>query len=639
MAKKLMALAAIILFLQAVMAPAQATTIAAASGMTKYRVYQNDKALKEFAKEADAIRYAKSYNYSHVETISGRKWVWDNFPRYKVYQNGSSSSKWEFRAYEQALALAKTMKNAHIRDMEGLGWTFETYANYRLYQGEITLPNWEFQSLEEAKKEAKKWGKVHVIDVNTNAWVWDNYTAAQISEKKKAQAVYQLVIDGEPIPDSKPYAFLKDAINVSNAIAGSQVVHTAKNKIVHSNVPSYEVYQSGRFIRSYIGLDDAVKYAKTLLNAEVLKDGKSLWSSYPYFEVYQSDRKIKSFQKLSSAMAYAQYYANITIRTIDGRALWSNIKSLQFLGWNGSSSSATILGHVAGTQGLDIDSPTWFELTSADGAMKDTSDPEVVKTLKAQGIQVMPLVHNGFDRELTTAFLKDGAAQTKFINALVNKASALGVYGINLDFEEVAAADRTAFTAFVQKLTTAAHAKKLKVSIDLLRGDASWNHRTAYDHAAIGAIVDTVIIMAYDEHWKGSKEPGSVGGLQWVEEGVKQYLDYGIPRSKLMLGIPFYVREWRIDADGKLVDNRAILMKDLPGLIAGTNAAKTFDPESGQYKYSYKKDGYTHVFWAENDDTVLKRIAIAKKYDLAGIAAWRLGYEDAELWTKMLRAK
>lgn len=639
MAKKLLALAAIIIMLQAVIAPAQTATAAAASGMTKYRVYQNDKALKEFAKEADAIRYAKSYSYSHVETIADRKWVWDNFPRYKVYQNGESSSKWEFRTYEQALQLAKTMKNAHIRDMEGVGWKYETFSNFRMYQGEITLPEWEFHTLEEAKKAAKYWAKAHVIDLSTGAWAWDNLTAAQISEQQKAKAVYQLEIDGEPIPDTKPYSVLKDAINASNAITGSQVVNTEKNKIVHSNVPSYEVYQNGRFIRSYIGLDAAVKYAKTLANAEVLQGGKSLWSSYPYLEVYQSDRKIKTFHKLSDARAYAKYYANITIRTIDGRALWSNIKSLQFLGWNGSSSSATIMSHVANTQGLDIDSPSWFELSSADGTMKDTSDPEIVKTLKAQGIQVMPLVHNGFDRKLTTAFLKNASAQTKFVNSLVNRASALGVYGINIDFEEVAATDRAAFTAFVQKLTTAAHAKKLKVSIDLLRGDASWNHQTAYDQAAIGAIVDTVIIMAYDEHWKGSKEPGSVAGLHWVEEGVKQYLEYGIPRSKLMLGIPFYVREWRIDAAGKLIDNRAILMEELPNLIAETKAKGVFDPESGQFKYSYAKDGFTHVFWAETHDTVLKRIAIAEKYDLAGIAAWRLGYEDAELWTKMLRAK
>ncbi|MCR2802919.1 glycosyl hydrolase family 18 protein [Paenibacillus soyae] len=640
MIKKLTLLAAVAMLLTSIAAPArEADAAALGSGMTKFRVYQNDMPLKEFAKEGDAIRYAGGYAYSHVETISDRKWLWDNFPRYKVYANGTSIAKWEFRTFDQAAAVAKTMKDAYVRDLQNVGWSFDTFSKFRLYQGDATLPNWGFRTLEDAKKEAKKWANAHIIDLSTNAWIWDNLTAAQVAAQKAADPVYQLELDGEPVPDSAVYSFLKDAVAASLQLPNSQVVHTGKDKIVYSNVPAYEVRQNGKLIKTYIGLEPAVKYAKTLANAEVLLEGKQLWSSYPYLEVYQGDKKIKTFHKLSSALAYAKYYANISIRTLDGRKLWNNAKTLQLLGWNGSSGSQTIMNHVANTQGLSIDSPTWFELTDADGTMKDTSDIAVVNALKEQDILVTPLVHNGFDRSLTTEFLTNKAAQTKFIGALVAKASALGVHGINLDFEEVAASDRAAFTAFVKQLTTAAHAKKLKVSIDLLRGDAAWNHLTAYDHAAIGAIVDTVIVMAYDEHWRGSKEPGSVAGLHWVEEGVKQYLDYGIPRSKLMLGIPFYVREWRIDAAGKLVDNRAILMKELPELIAEQNAVGVFDAESGQTKYTYVKDGYTHVFWAETHDTVLKRIAIAKKYDLAGVAFWRLGYEDADLWTKILRAK
>lgn len=629
--------AALVLLLQSFLTPG--ANIAEAAQATKYRVYQYDKALKEFAKEADAIRYAQSFNYSHVELISDRNWLWNNFPRYKVYQRGESNTKLEYTTYQEALSVAKTLKDVHIRDLQNVGWVYESYPRYQLYQGDKTLPKWSFHTLDEAKKEAVKWGNAHIIDLSSNKWIWDNLTAVQVKAQSSATAVYQLVVDGEPAADAKLYSFLKHAIEASASIPNSQVVNTTRNEVVHSNVPTFEVRQNGKLIKSYIGLDQAVKYAKTLANSEVLQDGKALWSSYPYLEVFQGDRKIKTFHKIDSALSYAKYYANITIRTLDGRNLWSNVKTLQILGWNGSSASSTIMNHVANTQGLSIDSPSWFELTAADGTMKDMSDPAVVKALKDKGILVTPLIHNGFNRKMTTEFLKNEAAQNKFIDALVKRSTELGVYGINIDFEEVAGADRAAYTSFVKKLTAAAHAKNLKVSIDLPRGSVSWNHLTAYDHAAIGAIVDTVIIMAYDEHWKGSDKPGSVAGLAWVEEGVKQYLDYGIPRSKLMLGMPFYVREWRIAADGKLVDNRAIFMKELPKLIADTGAQGEFDPVSGQWKYTYSKDGYTHVFWAETHDTVLARMDIAKKYDLAGVAAWRLGYEDAELWTKMLRAK
>ncbi|WP_168122691.1 glycosyl hydrolase family 18 protein [Paenibacillus sp. HB172176] len=641
MVKKLGLIAAFIMLLHASLAPGMHRTEAAAASaqMTEYRVYQYDQALKEFASEGAALNYAKYFSYSHVERIADRKWLWNNFPKYKVYQNGRSTTKMEFADYNAALAYAKTLANASIRDLENIGWTYESYDRYRLYQGDNTLSKWSFRSLEEAKKEAKKWSNAHIVDLNTMTWIWDNLTASQIKDQRSANAVYQLQFDNAPIVGAKMYAYLKEAIEASNDYEGSQVVNVANGKIVHSNEQTYEVLQNGKLLKTFIGMDEAVKMAKKYANSEVKRNGSVLWTSVPYLKIYQSGRLVNTFHELGSALQYAKYYANITIRTDDGRALWTNVKPLQILGWNGSGSSSVIASHVANTQGLNYDSPTWFELKGSDGAIGDTSDASVVKQLKDKGILVTPLVHNGFNRALTSAFLSDLKAQDLFILQLVSKLAALGVHGVNLDFEEVAGADRDAYTAFVKRLADAAHAKQLKVSIDLPRGSVSWNHLTAYDHAALAGIVDTVIIMAYDEHWKGSEEPGSVASLSWAEEGVKQFLNYGVPRSKLMLGIPFYVREWRLATDGTLIDNKAILMKSIPQLIKDTGAVGEFDIASGQWKYTYVQDGYTHLFWAETPDTVLARVAIAKKYDLAGIAAWRLGYEDGELWTQLLRAR
>ncbi|WP_262675886.1 glycosyl hydrolase family 18 protein [Paenibacillus sp. J5C2022] len=641
MRRGLLLLTSALLLLGTFLMPAGQSANAASSGkMTQYRVYQYDKPLKEFAGRGDAIRYAERFSYSHVETIPDRGWVWDNFPEYKVYYNGGQSdSTLEFRTYDQAIATAQSLENAHIRALENTGWVYENYDRYRLYQGDNTLPQWSFRTLEEAKKEARKWSNAHVIDLNSNKWVWDNLTEEQIKQQSEAKAHYRLMQNGKIIQSFEPYAFLKDAVKAAAAYKNSAVLNEATGKIVHNNAYSYHVLQNGKEIKSFPGLQDAVAYAKTLAGSEVRYNGTVLWSALPYLSVYQGNKQIHAFHQMGSALDYAKRYANSSVQTPDGRMLWSNAKALQYLGWNGSGSSTTIISHVENTQGLDIDSPTWFELASADGSLTDKSDASVMKTLKERGILVMPLIHNGFNRTMTSEFLKDGEAQKKFISALVARLSELDVYGVNVDFEEVAGADRAAYTAFVKALTEAAHAKGLKVSIDLPRGSVSWNHKTAYDHAALGGIVDTVIIMAYDEHWRGSETPGSVSSLGWAEEGVKQFLDYGIPRSKLMLGIPFYVREWRLDSDGELVDNRAILMKELPRVIKENDAIGQFHEASGQYMYTYENDGYTHVFWAETEETVLQRIGIAKKYDLAGVAVWRLGYEDSGLWTQMLREK
>ncbi len=629
----------VILLGQTVLSGGFAAQQAEASQMTQYRVYQNDKPLREFARESQAIAYAKSFAYSHVEKIADRLWVWDNFPRYKLYQNGSSSAAWEFRTLEQAVAAAKGLKQVHIRDLENIGWVYETYPDYQLYQGDNTMASWSFLTLEAAKQEARKWSNAHVVERSTNRWVWDNLTTAQKREQQSGGAVYQLTLDKQPVPDTSLYSFLYDAMEAAATKPGSEIVNTKTGKLVFSNPLSYTVTQNGKPIGAFISLEQARKYASKYANSEVWYDNAVLWSSIPYLSVFQGDKKIKAFHTKNQALGYANYYANASIRTADGRKIWSNAKELVYLAWNGSATSATVLGHVAATQGLNIDSPTWFELTAADGSMKDTADKEIVATLKEKGIQVMPLIHNQFDRKLTTAFLKDASAQQAFISRLVARLEEIGAAGANLDFEEVAGADRSAYTAFVTSLAKAVHAKGMKLSIDLPRGSISWNHLTAYDHAALAEVVDTVIIMAYDEHWSGSDKPGSVSTLSWAEEGVKQFLGYGIPRSKLMLGIPFYVREWKLDSSGKLVSNRAILMKEVPQLIADTGATGNWDAAAGQMKYRYVKDGFTHMFWAETHATVKARIEIARKYDLAGVAAWRLGYESADLWTMMLQMK
>ncbi|WP_054024611.1 glycosyl hydrolase family 18 protein [Bacillus sp. FJAT-28004] len=639
MKRKMSTALLLLFFCQTIMTATAGIADAATNQMTKFRVYQNDQVLREFTTETQAISYAGKFGYSHVEKISDRAWVWDNFPRYKVYQNGQTIPKWEFSNYKQALSVAKNLTNVHIRDLENIGWSYQSYSKFKLYQGDNTRDNWSFLTLAAAKQEAKKWGNAHIIDLTTNKWVWGNLTAAQTKAQRAATPVYQITVDGAPAEELPLYSFLLDAINASYAISGSEVLNTATSKVVHSNVPAYLVKQNGAVVGSSINLDAAVQLAKKTPNAEVTFNGKVYWSGIPYLAVYQGDKKLRTFNTKTGAIAYAKGFANSTVQTNEGRKIFSNTKNLVYMGWNGSATSATLISHVANTQGLSIDSPTWFELSAADGSITDTSDQAVVDTFKEQGIKVMPLVHNQFNKKMTTEFLKNNTAKEAFISALTAKLSKLGVAGVNLDFEEVAGTDRAAYTAFVTALAKAVHAKGMQISIDLPRGSLSWNHMTAYDHTSLAAVVDTIIIMAYDEHWKGSEIPGSVAGLSWVEEGVKQFLSYGIPRNKLMLGIPFYVREWKLDSTNKLVSNRAIFMKEIPKLIADTNAQGVLDSKSGQMKYKYVKDGFTYLFWAETESTVKARIDIAKSYDLAGVAAWRLGYESSDLWTMMLRNK
>jgi spore germination protein YaaH len=614
----------------------------AADKTSKYRVYQDDRILVETSDYTAAENYAKQFTSTHVEEISSRKWLWNNYPRYKLYQNGTSSSSWEFTSLDQAIKEASNWGHVSIRDLSSGGWVWNNYPNFRLYQGDVSLDSWEFVTLNQALAEANKWGNVHIIDLSNNQWVWDNIPESSKKELRSGPKVYQ-VYQGKSTQDGWAFAYLEDAIRESLLWGSSSVVRTDKsNQIIFSNDSIYKVYQYSALLNSFISLDEAIAYAKQFDHTHIFKDGtpKNIWTNYPYYQVFQNDKWISDSSILPDAVNYALSYSDTSIRLLDDNLkIWDNFRKLQFWGWNGSSNNDTVRSQVNNTVGLDVVSPTYFTLADASGTLTDTSNKDTVAWLKTQGVRVYPLINNQFDSALTTNFLANAEAQNKFIQALVSKGAALGVEGLNIDFESVAGKDRAAFTGFVKNLTAAAHSEDLKISVDLPRGSIKWNAQTAYDHEKLGETVDYVITMTYDQNWRTGPTAGSVAGMQWVEEGVKEFLSYGIPRDKLIMGIPFYVREWQIDKSGQLVDNRALLMKDLPALIKSKKATQTWDEQYGQFKVEYTEDGNTRVFWLEDEATVKARLEIAKKYDIGGVAAWRLGYDSSDLWKMMIQEK
>ncbi|MEC0228324.1 glycosyl hydrolase family 18 protein [Paenibacillus alba] len=605
---------------------------------TKYRVYQYNHVLMEFAAYAQAEAFAKGFTNSHVEEIGTRKWLWNNFPRYQVYQLDASLPEWQFATLDAAIAEAKKWTNASVRDLQSTGWVWNNYPKYQVYQNEITLDSWKYQTLNEAIAEAKKWGSAHIIELNSNQWVWDNIASDVKKLLSSGDPIYK-VYQGTFSADNWAFASLEDAVKEALKWGNSTVVNTTTKATVYSNLKSYKVFQNDTFLQEFTSMDDAIDYSKQWGHSAVFKDGHKIWNNFASYQVLQNSTLIGEFKTIPEALNYSVQYSNASIQTLDHNLLWDNFKKLQVWGWNGQSGGETIKSQVNNTIGLDVDSPSYFELADVSGNLKDNSNADTVKWLQKSGFTVYPLVSNQFSSSLTTQFLADSAAQDKFIKALVDRSVLLGVPGINVDFESLAGSDRNAFTAFITKLTAYAHLQGLVISIDLPRGSVKWNHLSAFDHEKLGNLVDYVVIMAYDQFYKGSTSAGSVAGLPWTDGGIQEFLSYGIPRDKIILGIPYYVREWKLDAAGALQGNRTVLMKDIPALIASKTTTQTWDKTFEQYRVEYQENGFTYVFWLEDQATVKARLDMAKKYDIAGVAAWRLGYDSADLWKSVLQNK
>ncbi|MBQ9997844.1 MAG: glycosyl hydrolase, partial [Clostridia bacterium] len=143
--------------------------------------------------------------------------------------------------------------------------------------------------------------------------------------------------------------------------------------------------------------------------------------------------------------------------------------------------------------------------------------------------------------------------------------------------------------------------------------------------------VDYVALMAYDENGTWSTEAGSVASLPWVEESIEITLEE-VPAEKLLLGIPFYARLWR-EQNGKVVKTSAIGMETAMKQIENAGAQIVYDEKTGQNYAEWKDGEQTVKIWLEDETSVLARIELCKKYDLAGIASWSRTFENPSILT------
>lgn len=204
--------------------------------------------------------------------------------------------------------------------------------------------------------------------------------------------------------------------------------------------------------------------------------------------------------------------------------------------------------------------------------------------------------------------------------------------GINLDFENIQAADSDRLTDFVGEIAGPLQQGGYTVSIDVTVPSDNGNWSRCYDRKALAEKVDYVMLMAYDEHSRLSPKAGSVASLPWVEQGIRNTLKE-VPAEKLVLGMPLYMRDWK-EENGK-VSARTLSMEGARKLIAEKGLVPAWHSEEAQYYFEYREQGVLHRVWQEEARSLALKNALISRYNLAGSAYWRKGLEEPEVWAAM----
>ena len=74
-------------------------------------------------------------------------------------------------------------------------------------------------------------------------------------------------------------------------------------------------------------------------------------------------------------------------------------------------------------------------------------------------------------------------------------------------------------------------------------------------------------------------------------------------------------------------------MRSAEETVSANDATYVWDEETAQNYAEYSKDGSDYKIWLEDADSIEEKVVAIANANIAGVAAWRLGFEKSSIWT------
>lgn len=309
-----------------------------------------------------------------------------------------------------------------------------------------------------------------------------------------------------------------------------------------------------------------------------------------------------------------------------------------------------IVSVLQNTKGINVISPTWFYLNDNDGNIANLASADYVKYCHDKGIEVWGLVSNLENQEVsTTEVLTHTSKRENLENQIIAAAIQYDLDGINVDFEALEAAVGEGFIQFIRELSLKCDGNGIVLSVD---NYVSSEYTKFYDREEQAVFADYLIVMAYDEHYAGSKESGSVASIGFVTKGADDILAENVPSEQVILGMPFYTRVWAEkpkESDGDDAESasddyvpyelssEACGMLSAQRLMEVNGAEKTWLEDMGQYYTEYVNNNITYKIWFEDVRSIEEKLKVMDSHEFAGAAFWKLGLEDSTVWDTVIK--
>ena len=303
------------------------------------------------------------------------------------------------------------------------------------------------------------------------------------------------------------------------------------------------------------------------------------------------------------------------------------------IGWHGIYSAAgnASLDEVLKTAGghINVISPTWIQISGADGSFVNYSSRDYVDKAHAAGLKVWVTVDN-FNQSSavsdfnTKEYFSSAANRRDFIARLMSAAASCGYDGFNLDFEGLKTEAGETYAQFFRELSAECRKAGLVLSID---NYVPYNFNDFYRMDEQGVFADYVAVMLYDEH---TSDIGSNSSLPYVRYGLEESIK-DVPADRIIAGLALYTRLWTEDGSGN-VSSETMSMSRAAQYASESGMQLEWDAGDGQYVGVLSDGAVTKSLWLEDAESLKAKKEVMDELGIGGTAVWRLGYDTSDIW-------
>ena len=358
----------------------------------------------------------------------------------------------------------------------------------------------------------------------------------------------------------------------------------------------------------------------------------------------------EKWTKVCTKDGYIGYVKNRQLDKAEKKELKSDFKEPQIthnlkkekinMAWHQvteQAANSTLANVLSATKGVNVISPTWFYLNDNNGGIKTLASSDYVTYAHQHNVEVWALVSNLENPDVdTTQVLTHTSTRENLTNNLISAAIQYDLDGINVDMEALSTDAGEGYIQFIRELSIKCKKNDLVLSID---NYVPSSYTAFYNRKEQSCFADYIIIMGYDEHYKGSEEAGSVASIDFVKNGIKDTLKE-VPAEQTILALPFYTRLWAetTGEDKKVtVTSEVVKMNNQQTVVNNSGASPKWSDKYGQYYIEYQKDGKTYKMWMEESKSIEQKLKAAKKAKIAGTSVWKLGMEDPTVWDTIIK--